>query len=1338
MDRKNQWLIDLCREDIWAKKLEDVPSMIHFAYMQLKTLAENGQVYGVLLQTKDCYESLYKIPVLMALIILENNPENKDKKDYAEIIRTALGSPMSMGQWDRLAWTIVKKNKVLELPESLIRILKNTRKLYENEVSPEYSDIVNWRNNSIAHGSLRFEDDPAYQTEIQNLLIHLKEYFDGDDANSIVGLYSNLYFIASGMKLTGPQQRLSGIKDVILFAEGRTYQSVHYLTGEYYRIIMFESYYSRNNLSKYSSFSDGQSEMKKSQYFSELYEKYVLRERSDFCLEAEIITREQEAILEYLHSTTEYIKPTGLIEKLQDQMTDLDHGLIFLAMERGLGKSAFANQMSGLFHKQPLIKGSFSRCYHVKNALLCGINDFYNAVNFNFRHSYDPSKDLWGGTDTLPSLSGNEDNPAKAMADYLNFYHRKYNCDSTILVIDGVDEITESTRRILDYIPQSNDLDDGVFVILLSRFEDEETVQGYSRKMIALAREASDAVIEIRRKDEININLLKTCIETWKKKGRINELFTTEELLKKADYRFLFLKPFFGMSQDASFDITNETSFIKSYLNYMMSFYGPAQRQQLRELLVTFALFPSITLKDYQHFLNCQDLTYEFIGLLNDILPLLTVYHKDGEDAYELADLAYTEYVLNEFKIDVRTVYEAFIHSYNQAKIHLPYFGYRGRRRSCTDEEWQEVNRHYIFFLEAFCRISGMAEKYASVMDAYFRDKSIWDLFSIIYRDEWTENGYGSFLKEELISSIFSGLLFCAQHENAIVCKVWEERINENLNEMPGLPWLNLKNKELNELYLFLLGNLDNEIPKWFWIFCAFRNEDSAGFLEKHNIFQDFAEYIMHHAFVENDWWLRRASEANNIDQELKNSWIETANDWGNFNNAYIHGMTVDEKPVNNARTKIRKKVQEMLQKHDPDIIMEKKLAISNAIDFLLDFSKEITPTQKNQVMIEADAAFRYCMSKSAGLNEVKSLCSAYYKRMCFERDRGKLADMMEYEKNFSIEIVPIIRLGYKGKKCINDVLCEWIKTFEAIADKEHLRTVYLLEVLILNSIKWLEKNGRNAEAKEQKLYYVYHWCTKAFLSREWTRPCGKESEIVDNPDQIVYCFDNALAVLWELYADGNRFEFKRLMETIEKSIPFVDQSIGRIRAFSETCEIERCRFMKLRKELNYHSDFDVYLDRIVNGHYQYIQKEMENISRYSDFNEFHFQIVLCMEYPWQMCQWNHGVECCERLIGLLKQTNTTDEIVIQFLEKEIQALNEYQEFFKYVIAHDKGPSQAKDFKYQHRPASFSFFFDYGEIDTIIGNFCFGFKESGDDQKNYTYNGVLPFGYECFGYDRLV
>ena len=227
MDRKNQWLIDLSREDIWAENLEDIPSMIHFAYIQLKNLTENGQVYGVLLQTKDCYESLYKIPVLMALIILENNPENKDKKDYAEIIRTALGSPMSMGQWDKLAWTIVKKGKALQLPSYLIMILRKTRELYEKEVSADCSDIVNWRNNAIGYGAVRFEDDPAYQEEIRNLLVHLREYFENDDVNS---LYGNAFFLSGEKKLIGNNDFVPAEADKIsLCVDGRGYTVENYI-----------------------------------------------------------------------------------------------------------------------------------------------------------------------------------------------------------------------------------------------------------------------------------------------------------------------------------------------------------------------------------------------------------------------------------------------------------------------------------------------------------------------------------------------------------------------------------------------------------------------------------------------------------------------------------------------------------------------------------------------------------------------------------------------------------------------------------------------------------------------------------------------------------------------------------------------------------------------------------------------------------------------------------------------------------------------------------------------------------------------------------------------------
>lgn len=87
MESRNQWLINLSKEDIWAEQLDTIPSMICHSYPQLRTMAENGRIYSVILQCKELYETLYKIPLIMAMIIIAENPVYKDKQGYSNNMR---------------------------------------------------------------------------------------------------------------------------------------------------------------------------------------------------------------------------------------------------------------------------------------------------------------------------------------------------------------------------------------------------------------------------------------------------------------------------------------------------------------------------------------------------------------------------------------------------------------------------------------------------------------------------------------------------------------------------------------------------------------------------------------------------------------------------------------------------------------------------------------------------------------------------------------------------------------------------------------------------------------------------------------------------------------------------------------------------------------------------------------------------------------------------------------------------------------------------------------------------------------------------------------------------
>ena len=588
MQPSNQWLINLSKtESVWATELNEVPSMIHFEYVQLESLAREGQVYGVLLQCKDTYEAILKIPVIMALVIIDSDSKYKDGDENAEIMKAFLESPMSMGNWDNLARVIVAKNKKLQLPESLIEILKRTRKLYSAEITTTVSNVVNWRNETIGHGALKFQDDVSYQEEVNNLLKLLKEYFDGIGKFSIKGLYDDCYFQCGENKLVaGCYERNIDNVSMSLHVAAQTFPVANYVNDCDLKWYLFESFYRRKNLVKYNSFIDGKNNTIQNKYFSDLFAKHVLQGSKASAVTSDYISREEDLILEYLHMPSDYVAPTRIVELLQEKMAKIEKGVITISMERGTGKSAFANQMSGLYHPKPLMKNSLSRCYHVSNAALRGLSDFTNSINNGFRHSFNPADDFWGSTEELPSLSLETDNPAESMAEFLNFYHEKYRKDYTILIIDGIDETTEQAERILDYIPSKDQLEDGVFVVLTTRFADEETVKGKSKKYIDKAAKLADSLLEVRRHDEINVDLLNRYIDHYTKTFKLAQNINKDEIIEKSDYRILYLRAYLGISDRVGLDNTNETKFIKSYMDYILSFYGISQKQTLKEIAV--------------------------------------------------------------------------------------------------------------------------------------------------------------------------------------------------------------------------------------------------------------------------------------------------------------------------------------------------------------------------------------------------------------------------------------------------------------------------------------------------------------------------------------------------------------------------------------------------------------------------------------------------------------------------------------------------------------------------------------------------------------------------------
>ena len=61
------------------------------------------------------------------------------------------------------------------------------------------------------------------------------------------------------------------------------------------------------------------------------------------------------------------------------------------------------------------------------------------------------------------------------------------------------------------------------------------------------------------------------------------------------------------------------------------------------------ALFGKISIHDICRNIFSTGVTFDAIGCINDLMPLLTVSRGDGESLYEYADTEYREYILEKF-----------------------------------------------------------------------------------------------------------------------------------------------------------------------------------------------------------------------------------------------------------------------------------------------------------------------------------------------------------------------------------------------------------------------------------------------------------------------------------------------------------------------------------------------------------------------------------------------------------------------------------------------------------------------------------------------------------------
>ena len=618
------------------------PSIISHEYKRLLDLLDCGQLYGAFLQVKDVYEVLLKFPML--IIVSEINMK-KEKLDLEKkLLGELLNKTLALGHWQENAYVIIK-NKLCDTPD-ILKLLKDIVEIIEQ------NQIIKWRNDKIGHGALGFDYDIKFQEDIKKNLIIISNYLI---KNKDIYLKLELVVIDNKgqINLLKGYNKADNIKNANKSELYVRYLDLQYCVYPFIEIInegiyFFDSFIQRKEKTCLLNYPIGDKINIHDENFIKLYNQYKNDELVKglvSSLDEDIYLQSESDILEQISRLNDFEEPEYIKKWLTYVLNEsCKKGLLLLQAERGMGKSTFARALDqiSLNNKDILdIHNLCIRAYYINDTFGSNIDNFEREVNEVF--TYNNKKDKLKGTKIF------QINSKKDLAEMLNYYRdiqeKYFGKNKLLLVIDGIDEnTTHNNNCILDYIPDSNMLDDGVYILITCRTSKE---LAYDSIILNKLQNINFTVSKsfFRFKDNEYIELLK--------KYAINQLsnidktqLNDEELnniLKYCDYRFLYLKTTCQIIKNSNINTQmlglDNVNFIDGYLNILKFQYGEKFYGKLLNTFIIICLtYSPIGIREISYLLGEGNPDFEILPILHDLKGFILVERNSKGNLYSISN----------------------------------------------------------------------------------------------------------------------------------------------------------------------------------------------------------------------------------------------------------------------------------------------------------------------------------------------------------------------------------------------------------------------------------------------------------------------------------------------------------------------------------------------------------------------------------------------------------------------------------------------------------------------------------------------------------------------------
>lgn len=322
-------------------------------------------------------------------------------------------------------------------------------------------------------------------------------------------------------------------------------------------------------------------------------------------------------------------------------------------MERGMGKTTFMKKLEKKSGEKSPLKDFSTRSFYLNNIYGYKPNQFISQLSDIFKCNSD-GKLIIGGNTPIIKIGASDLNIQ--LTEFLNFYHieykRFYKTEKLLLIIDGLDEIPYSSNTsIYDFLPNPALLNNGIYILLTSRTNDELD------ELVVKQLNTIDVTAQLflNTNDNLNIKFLQKYLRDHNFSEELSDL-----LVNKSDGRILFLNPLcrlLTINKLLITDLPEGVDLFSSYLRVISDLYDEKYYEEFISILLVIATsFEPLTIEEIFSILYDSEPTYKVIAYIYDIKGFLNIHRNSRGTVYSIAHEEFRIYLKKEYHSNISII----------------------------------------------------------------------------------------------------------------------------------------------------------------------------------------------------------------------------------------------------------------------------------------------------------------------------------------------------------------------------------------------------------------------------------------------------------------------------------------------------------------------------------------------------------------------------------------------------------------------------------------------------------------------------------------------------------